>query len=67
MKNKNIIGTRIHVSGEVKYGNKIYRVDSNGTIKDINYNNILITIDIINGDINANVLVHKKNISKICC
>lgn len=62
---KNIIGTRVHVTGEVKYGDRTYRVDSNGTIKDINYNNILVLIDIIDGDNNANILVHKKNISKI--
>ncbi|WP_333887884.1 hypothetical protein [Clostridium sp.] len=65
MKNRNTIGSRVHVTGEVKYGNKTYRVDSNGTIKDINYNNILVSIDIIDGDTNANILVHKKNISRI--
>ncbi len=64
MENVNCIGDRVYVTGETTYGDNIYRISSYGTIVKLNLNSILITVDIIDGDTNATVLVNKKNISK---
>lgn len=59
------IGQEVYISGEVKYGDNVYRVASNGIIQGIGETESLITVNNIDGDFNATVYVKNKYINKI--
>jgi len=56
------IGDVVSVSGEVYYGNQWIRVDSDGIVEDIRTKNMLVTLEQVDGDNKACVLVKKKYI-----
>ena len=58
-----IMGDRVRVYGEVKYGNEWYGVDTEGTIVDFASRTTLVTLDRIDGDSNATCFVANKHIS----
>jgi len=58
-----IIGDRVRVYGEVKYGNEWYDADTEGTIVDFGSRSTLVTLDRIDGDSNATCFVANKHIT----
>lgn len=59
---KLIEGDKVYITGEVNYGDQWYRVASSGVIIKSYVTRALVCIDEIDGDRNANVLVHKSMI-----
>ena len=59
------IGDTIRVSGEVLYGDNIYRVATNAVILGIGEERSLVTLDEIDGDFNATVVVPNQIISTL--
>lgn len=56
------IGDRVYISGEVYYGDTWIRVASHGTIEHVGLDASLVNVDIIDGDLNACVIVKNKYI-----
>lgn len=58
-------GEEVYVSGEVEYGNNVYRVACNGIIQNVENKESLITLDNIDGNGKATVFVLNKYINKL--
>ena len=58
-------GEKVYVSGEVEYGDNVYRIACNGVIQDIGDKESLVTLDNIDGDGRATVFVLNKYIDKL--
>lgn len=55
---------KVHVSGEVFYGGRWYRVDCDGIVQTVFTKSMHIVLDTIDGDGNVCVSVHNNYISK---
>lgn len=58
-------GKKVYVSGEVEYGDNVYRVACNGIIQDVEEKESLVTLDNIDGYGGATVFVLNKYIDKL--